>query len=70
MQKAAKEYGCISDAVAFKFERVKYIGEIYNPYRIILKFNIKCHLCFVTKIVNVEIQITQSSFFQQHSKFI
>lgn len=69
-EKVAKVYECILDAVTSKFERVKYMGEIYNPYRIILKFNIKCHLRFVTKIMHVESHISQSSFFQQHFKFI
>lgn len=70
MEKAVKMYGCISDAVASKFERVKYMGEICNPYGIILKLNVKFNSCFVTETVYVEIHVPQSSFFQQHSKFI
>lgn len=70
MEKAAKVCGCISDAVTSKFERIKYMGEIYNPYGIMLKFNTKCHSCFVTKIVYMESHKSQNSFFQRHSKFI
>lgn len=45
MEEAAEVCGCISDAVTSKFERIKYMGEIYNPYEIILKFSTKCHSC-------------------------
>lgn len=40
MEKAAKVCGCISDAVTSKCERMKYMGQIYNLYKIMLKFNI------------------------------
>lgn len=70
MEKAAKVCGCISDVVTSKFERIKYMGQIYNLYKIMLKFNTKCHSCFVTKIVYVEGHKSGRSFFQQHTKFI